>query len=391
MLDFSYYASTYYEFGREAEKKVGVFVKQFGGKKVLVHYGSGSVRKSGLLDKIIRYLEETGISYIELGGVQANPESDLVYEGISLCQENNIDFILAIGGGSVIDSAKAIAAGVKYAGDFWDFFRDEDRVVVKESLPIGVVLTIAAAGSEGSPSMVITNSKTKLKRGNIKCDAVRPKFAIMNPELTMTLSYYQMACGIVDIMVHVMERYFSNTKGCLVTDRMCEALLKAMIESGKLAMVNPKDYEARANIMWASTVAHNNICGVDREQDWASHKIEHELSGKYGIAHGAGLAVIVIKWMRYVSKRNPDKFKQFSVRVFELDVTNYDDSDLIEEGIDLLADFFKSLGMPTTLEELGYTEDDLDYLAEHVDYTKEGTVGNYVKLTKEDVRNIYRS
>ena len=390
MLNFEFYAPTYYEFGRDTESKVGELIRQFGGTKVLIHYGGGSVVKSGLLPRVKKYLEQSSISYVELGGVRANPESDLVYEGIELCKKEQIDFILAIGGGSVIDSAKAIASGVLYDSDFWDFFCDNDRKKVEKSLSVGVILTIAAAGSEGSPSMVITNSKTKLKRGNIKSDAVRPKFAIMNPCLTMTLSHYQTACGIVDIMTHVIERYFSNTKNCIVTDRLCEAILKSMLESGKKVMEDPTDYEARANIMWASTLAHNNVCGVDREQDWASHKMEHELSGKYGVAHGAGLAVIVIKWMRYVSKRNPDKFREFGKNVFGVrtDLFGTDD-DYIEQGIQKLQEFWISLGMPSSLEELGYIHEDLDYLVEHVDYASDGTIGNYVKLTKEDVRSIY--
>ena len=392
MLNFSYYAPTYYEFGRSSEEKVGKLIVQFGGTKVLVLYGGGSVKRSGLLEKVENYLTESNIAYVELGGVQPNPESDLVYKGVNLCKKEDVDFILAVGGGSVIDSAKAIAAGVLYEGDFWNFFREENRLVVKETLPVGVVLTIAAAGSEGSPSMVITNSETKLKRGNIKCDVVRPKFAIMNPELTFSLSQYQTACGIVDIMTHVIERYFSNTDGCCVTDRMCEAILKSMIESGQKVKEDPKDYTARANIMWASTIAHNNICGVDRIQDWASHKMEHELSAKYGVAHGAGLAVIVIKWMRYVSKRNPNKFRQFGQNIFGIrtDLFGTDD-DYIEIGIQKLQEFWIGLGMPSSMEELGYRQEDLEYLVEHVDYTSEGTIGNYVKLTREDVRNIYRS
>lgn len=392
MIVFNYYAPTYYEFGKDAEKKVALLVQQFGGSRVLIHYGGGSVVKSGLLSRIKQYLESANIYYMELGGVKANPESDLVYEGINLCKENCIDFILAIGGGSVIDSAKAIAAGVKYDGDFWDFFCDGNRKVVEDTLPVGVILTIAAAGSEGSYSMVITHSESRLKRGNVKSDLVRPKFAIMNPELTMTLSSYQTACGIVDIMAHVIERYFSNSEGCVVTDRLCEAILKAMLESGKAVIDNPNDYKARANIMWASTLAHNNICGVDRVQDWASHKIEHELSAKYGIAHGAGLAVVVIKWMRYVSKRNPDRFREFGKNIFGIrtDLFGTED-DYIEIGIQKLQEFWISLGMPSGLQELGYREEDLDYLVEHVDYASDGTVGKYVRLNKDDVRKIYES
>lgn len=392
MLDFHYFAPTYYEFGKDSECKVGKLIQKFGGKRVLIHYGRNSVQKSGLLSRVKKYLDDGKIFYVELGGVKANPESDLVYEGIELCKKVNIDFILAIGGGSVIDSAKAIGAGVLYDSDFWNFFRDENREVVQRSLPIGVILTIAASGSEGSNSMVITNSMTQLKRGNIKSDAVRPKFAIMNPSLTMTLSDYQTACGIVDIMTHVIERYFSNSKNCIVTDRLCEAILKSMLESGKKVMENPTDYEARANIMWAGTLAHNNICGVDREQDWASHKMEHELSAKYGVAHGAGLAVVVIKWMRYVSKRNPNKFREFGKNIFGIrnDLFGTDD-DYIEIGIQKLQEFWISLGMPSSLQELGYQDEDLDYLVEHVDYASDGTIGNYVKLTRYDVRNIYQS
>ena len=392
MLDFHYYAPTYYEFGKDSECKVGELIQKFGGKRVLIHYGRNFVQKSGLLSRVKKYLDDGKIFYVELGGVKANPENDLVYEGIELCKKENIDFILAIGGGSVIDSAKAIGSGVLYDADFWDFFREQNREVVQRSLPIGVILTIAASGSEGSNSMVITNSMTQLKRGNIKSDAVRPKFAIMNPSLTMTLSDYQTACGIVDIMAHVIERYFSNTENCLVTDRLCEAILKSMLESGKKVMENPNDYEARANIMWAGTLAHNNICGVDREQDWASHKMEHELSAKYGVAHGAGLAVVVIKWMRYVSKRNPDKFREFGKNIFGIrtDLFGTDD-DYIEIGIQKLQEFWISLGMPSSLQELGYQDEDLDYLVEHVDYASDGTIGNYVKLTCYDVRNIYQS
>jgi hypothetical protein len=381
MLDFNYFAPTYYEFGKDKEKEVSNLIKKFGGSKVLIHYGSGSVKESGLLDKVKSYLDNSSISYIELGGVVANPESDLVYKGIELCRENKVDFILAIGGGSVIDSSKAIAAGCVYDGDFWDYFRDDDRLVIDKTLPVGVILTIAAAGSESSNSIVITNSGTRSKRGNVRSDAVRPKFAIMNPCLTMTLPSYQAACGIVDIMTHVIERYFSNTEGCVVTDNLCIAILKSMLKVGKIAIDNPSDYGARANIMWASSLAHNNLCGVDREQDWASHKIEHELSGKYGIAHGAGLSVIVINWMKYVSKKNPSKFLEFSKNLFDIDN--------IDEGINRLQDFWISLGMPSSLEELGYKESDLDYLVDNVDYTKDGYIGNYVRLEKKDVRCIY--
>lgn len=381
MLNFEYSSPTYYSFGEKKEEEVTSLLKKFLAKKILIVIGGSSVKKSGLLDRVKNNLEKDNIEYKVLEGIKANPESDKVYEGINIVKENNIDFILAIGGGSVIDASKAIAAGAVYDGDFWDFFRDENRLIVSSSLPVGVILTIAAAGSEGSPSMVITNTETKQKRGNTKTDIVRPVFAIMNPSLTMTLPSYQTACGIVDIMTHIFERYFSNTKDCYITDAMSEAILKTLMEMGKRVIENPNDYEARANIMWASTIAHNNILGMDKEQDWASHKIEHELSGKYDIAHGAGLAVIVPKWMRYVSKINPSKFHQFRKNVMK--------TETIDQAIDKLSSFWTSLGMPSKLSDVGFNPDDLEFLIRNVDYTKEGYVGNYVRLRREDIRNIY--
>lgn len=384
MLDFSFNLSTYYEFGKDKELLVGNLIKRFGGKRVLIHYGGGSVVRNGLLDRVKCILEEEKIDYFELGGVVANPESDLIYEGIELVRKKKINFILAIGGGSVIDSAKAIGSGVLYDGDFLDFFRKNNRVVIEKMLPVGVILTHAAAGSESSQSIVVTNSKTKEKRGNVKCDAVRPVFAILNPELTYTVSKYQTACGIVDIMCHIMERYFSNTKDSIVTDRICEGILKSVIESGNILIKDLYNYEARANIMWAGSLAHNNLCGVDRFQDWSSHKIEHELSGLYGTSHGAGLAVIMPKWMRYVSKKNPVKFVEFNKNVWGLR------SDDPIKGIEKLELFWKKLGMPTKLEEVGYSKDDLDYLVSNVDYASDGTIGNYVKLTSSDIKKIYK-
>lgn len=382
MLDFEYITPTYYDFGKDKEKNVGTLLKTFQASNVLVVYGSKHVEESGLLNKVLEDLDKKEISYKLLKGVKPNPESDLVYEGIDIVKKNKIKFILAIGGGSVIDTAKAIGAGSKYDGDFWDFFRDKNRVKAKSTIPVGVILTIAAAGSEGSPSMVITNSVTKEKRGNIKSNVVRPLFCIMNPYLTTTLSNYQTACGIVDIMTHIFERYFSNTEDCYLTDALAEATLKVLLDIGPKVIEKPTDYNLRANLMWASTIAHNNILGMDREQDWASHKIEHELSAKYDVAHGAGLAVIVPRWMRYVSKINPKKFHQFRKNIMK--------TENIDQAIDKLEKFFISLGMPSTLEEIGYDPKDLDILVNYIDYTKEGYVGNYVKLRKEDIIKIYK-
>jgi len=292
-------------------------VGRFGGKKVLIHYGGGSIKSNGVFDRVVASLNERKIPYIELGGVMPNPRSGIVYEGIELCRKEGIDFILAVGGGSAIDSAKAIAAGVPYTGDFWDYYGTGKPV--NEALPIGTVLTIAAAGSEGSPDSVITHENGMLKRAT-SGEALRPRFSILNPQSTCTLSAYQTACGITDIMAHVCERYFTNTKNVEITDRLCEGILQTMIEESPKVISNLQDYDARANIMWAGMVAHNNLCGVGRDQDWSSHGIEHELSSLYDVAHGAGLAVIMPAWMKYVMKHDVTRFAQFAVRVWNCDM-----------------------------------------------------------------------
>ena len=287
MNDFTFYSPTFFSFGKDSENETGTYVKRFGGHKVLIHYGGGSVVRSGLLDRVKASLDKEGIPYVLLGGVQPNPRSGLVYEGIELCKKENVDFVLAVGGGSSIDSAKAIAAGVVYDGDFWDFYCGK---AIENALPVGTILTISAAGSEGSPDSVITYEDGMFKRG-ASGDAIRPKFSILNPALTQTLPAYQTACGITDIMAHLYERYLTNTKDVEVTDRLLEALLLTMIHEGPRVIANPDNYEARANIMWAGMLGHNNACGVGRSQDWNSHNIEHELSALYDCAHGAGLAV----------------------------------------------------------------------------------------------------
>lgn len=296
MDNFTFYSPTYFAFGKKQEENVGHYVKRFGGSKVLLHYGGGSAIRSGLLERVKKSLEASGITYVELGGVKANPRSGLVYQGIDICRKEGVDFVLAIGGGSAIDSAKAIAAGAVYQGDFWDFYQGKP---VNEALPVGTVLTIAAAGSEGSPDSVITNENGRYKRGATG-EGLRPAFSVLNPELTQTLPAYQTACGITDIMAHLFERYFTTTKEVEVTDRMIEGLLLTMIHEGPRVIADPDNYQARANIMWAGTMAHNNSCGVGRVQDWSSHNIEHELSAEYDCAHGAGLAAVFPAWMKYV-------------------------------------------------------------------------------------------
>ncbi|MCL1823953.1 MAG: iron-containing alcohol dehydrogenase [Oscillospiraceae bacterium] len=382
MLNFNFQSPTYFEFGKGAENAVGTLINRFStgdsGRKILLHYGGGSIKKSGLYDTVTAKLKESGLEFVELGGVVPNPMSGLVYQGIELCRKENVGFILAVGGGSAIDSAKAIAAGAVYDGDFWDFYNGK---YIEESLPVGVILTLAAAGSEGSPNSVITKEDTLEKRG-ASGEVIRPVFSILNPELTQTLPPYQTAAGATDIMVHVIERYFSNTKDVEITDRLCEAVLKTMITETPRALENPDNYEARANIMWAGMVAHNNLCGVGREQDWASHGMEHELSAFYGATHGAGLAVVCPAWMKYVSKQNPFKFTQFAERVWDVKG--------IDEGIAAFEKFLKSIGMPSSITEFGAKEEEIPKIAAHVRYNDDGILGGYVPLKQKNVEEIYR-
>ncbi|HHZ13702.1 MAG: iron-containing alcohol dehydrogenase [Caldicoprobacterales bacterium] len=387
MDNFTFYSPTYFVFGRGTENEAGHYVTRFGGTKVLIHYGGGSVKRSGLLDRVKASLEASDIPYIELGGAMPNPRSGLVYEGIDLCRKEGVDFILAVGGGSAIDSAKAIAAGVPYDGDFWDFYSKD--MIITEALPVGTILTLAAAGSEGSSSSVITHEDGMLKRG-ASGDAIRPVFSILNPELTFTLPPEQTANGVADIMAHVFERYFTNTKDVEVTDRLCEAVLLTMIKEAPKAIKNPEDYGARANIMWAGMVAHNNLCGVGREQDWSSHGMEHELSALYDVAHGAGLAVMVPAWMKYVMKHDVNRFAQIAVRVWgcHMDYANPENTAL--EGIKRLEEFWGSLGLPLNFRELGAREEDIPFMVKNIGLKEGEHLGNFVPLYNEDIEKIYR-
>lgn len=387
MLNFEFCSPTHFAFGRGTEAKTGVLVKQFGGTKVLIHYGGGSAVKSGLIDRVKDALRVENIPFTELGGVQPNPRSDLVYRGIDLCKKENIDFILAVGGGSVIDSAKAIAAGVYIDGDFWPYW--ENKTPVPKALPISVVLTIPAAGSESSYNTVITNEKTMVKRGT-SGQCLRPRFAVLNPELTFTLPPWQTASGASDIIAHVLERYFSNTEDVEVTDRLCEALLLTMIHETPRVIADPTCYEARANIMWAGALAHNNVVGVGREQDWATHALEHELSALRDVTHGAGLAVLFPAWMERALPQNPALFAKMGQRLFGIQ-NKGDDIEAGKAAIRAWRDFFTSIGMPSTLRELGMKEEDLSYMANRLMLNKNGTFGNFVKLTPADAEEIYRA
>lgn len=388
MNNFTFYSPTYFVFGKDQENEAGTYVKRFGGKKVLIHYGGGSVVRSGLLERVKKSLEKEGLSFVELGGVKPNPRSGLVYEGIEICIKEKIDFILAVGGGSTIDSAKAIAAGAVYDGDFWDFYCGKP---VTEALPIGTVLTIAAAGSEGSPDSVITKEEGMLKRG-ASGEALRPVFSILNPALTQTLPAHQTAAGATDIMAHLFERYFTNTQDVEVTDRVIEGLLLTMINETPKVIANPNDYQARANIMWAGMMAHNNCCGVGREQDWASHAIEHELSALYDCAHGAGLAVTFPAWMEYTMNHDVMRFAQVAVRVWGCSMDFQHPENTAKAGIEAFRNFMRRIGMPQTLAEVGGKEEDIPYLAHTASYGNgnDGTLGQFVVLQEKDIENIYR-
>ena len=388
MENFTFYSPTFFVFGKETENQAGTYVKRFGGTKVLIHYGGKSAKSSGLLDRVEKSLAAENIPYVSLGGVKPNPRSGLVYEGIELCKKEKVDFVLAVGGGSVIDSAKAIAAGVVYDGDFWDFYTGKP---IENALPIGTVLTIAAAGSEGSPDSVITKEEGMFKRG-ASGNAIRPKFSILNPALTQTLPPHQTAAGITDIMAHLYERYLTNTTEVEVTDRLIEALLLTMKHEGPRVIDDPNNYEARANIMWAGMMAHNNSCGVGRSQDWNSHNIEHELSALYDCAHGAGLAVTMPAVFKYVMNHDVMRFAKVAVRVWgcQMDFEHPEVTAL--EGIEALRNFLISIGMPKNFAELGAKEEDIPKLVNVLcrGDGRQGSISGFVTLNEEDCTKIYK-
>ena len=385
MNDFDFYSPTYFVFGRDREAEAGTYVKKFGGSRVLVLYGGQSAKKSGLLDRVRASLSGAGLHTAELGGVKPNPRSGLVYEGIDLCRKEGIDFLLAVGGGSVIDTAKAIAIGVPYEGDFWDFFSGK---VPEKALPVGTVLTIAASGSEGSPDSIITNEKT-LDKNSAEADCLRPCFSILDPALTESLPPYQTACGVTDIMAHAFERYFTNTEDVEVTDRLLEGVLLTMLHEGPRVMADPHDYGARANIMWAGMVCHNDMMGVGRKQDWNSHHLEHVLSALYDCAHGAGLAVIMPAWMRYCADHHDGlRMAQMAVRVFGCQMDFADPRRTALEGIAAFRAFLKSIGMPLTFAEIGADPADIPKLVE-MNHVGGGVTGGYVGLTSDAIREIY--
>ena len=390
MKDFNFYAPTRVVFGRESEEKLPQLIQQYGGGKVLVHFGGGSARRSGLLDKVEKMLTEAGINYVELGGVVPNPLLSKVREGIELCRREHVNFILAVGGGSVIDSSKAIGYGVGYPGDVWDFW--DGKAVPQSCLPIGVMLTIPAAGSEMSSSCVITNDEGMLKRG-VNSDLSRCKFAIMNPERTYTLPPYQTAAGATDIMMHTMERYFSKYEDATLTDAIAEALLRTVKEAVFEVLCDPEDYRNRAAIMWASSLSHNDLTECGTEKDFACHKLEHELSGLFGVTHGAGLAAIWGSWARYVMDKHLTRFVKFAVNVMGVTNDFTDPKATALKGIEATERFFHAIGMPTSIPELigrEATDEEIAVLVEKCSRGGKMNIGAMEVLKTEDMTSVYR-
>ena len=388
MINFTHCVPTRFVFGRGVENETGKYLKELGAHKVLIHYGGGSAVRSGLIGRIEKSLAGEGLEYVELGGAQPNPRDTMVYKGIELVRREGVDFILAVGGGSTIDSSKAIAHGARYDGDFWDFFCGKAKPA--ETTPFGAVLTMSAAGSESSNSCVITQESTRTKRG-LRSDLNRCRIAIMDPELPMTLPPYQIACGATDILAHMMERYFTATEGVDLIDRMAEGAMAAVVRAARIAVKDPSDYDAQAQLMWASTIAHNDTVGVGRGQDWGSHQIEHELSALYDVAHGAGLAVVFPAWMRYHYQKDVARFAQFAVRVYNCDMDFQHPEVTALRGIEAHEQFLRDIGMPLTLKELGARTEDIPSLAAKTKKTNpDGTTGGTFHMTPADIEAILR-
>lgn len=383
MINFEYSQPTNIIFGKDTHKEIGKHVAKHA-KNILIVYGSERIKKSGLLSEVKLSLDKEGISYTLLGGVKPNPRLSLAYEGIEICKAKNIELVLAIGGGSPIDTAKAIAVGTKYSGDVWDLYLKKD--VFEQALPVATILTIAAAGSEASTGSVITNDQTGYKR-DYNSECAIPVFSILNPELTCSVPDYQTACGSADIMMHDIERYFTNDKDVDITDRLCEAVLLCIIDNTSNALKTPTDYEVRANIMWAGTIAHNNLLSTGRTGDWSSHGMGHEIGAMFDVAHGATLSIVCPAWMMYVYKHDIARFKKFATRVMGISAEGHSDEEVALEGIAALKAFFASIGLPTSLGEVSIDETSIDEMAQKC--TIFGNIGNFVSLDKEAIKAIY--
>ena len=389
MKDFKFYAPTEVVFGENSEEQVARLIKKYGGTKVLVHYGGKSAERSGLLDKVCKQLQDEGIQFVKLGGVVPNPRLSLAKQGIELCRKEGIDFILAVGGGSVIDSSKCIAYGVCYDGDVWDFYLGKAQPT--KMLPLAAVLTIPAAGSEMSEASVITNEDGDVKLGYSN-DLSRPKFAIMNPRRTFTLPPYQTAAGVTDIMMHTMERYFNTDGDMTLTDEIAEALMRTMKACVFEVLKNPEDYRNRAQIMWGGSLAHNDVTGCRNNGDWATHQLEHELSGMFDVTHGAGLAAIWPSWARYVMHENLSRFVRFAVNVMEVpnDFTDPEGTSL--RGVEAMERFYHAIGMPVNIRELigrDVTDEEIQEMTRKCSRDYQRTCGQFKVLKAEDMKAIY--
>lgn len=389
MLNFTFYSPTEFVFGRDTQTNTGALVKKYGATKVMIVSGGGSAERSGLLPQVRKSLSEAGIEFIEQKGIKPNPRDTEVYEGIELARANGVDFLLAVGGGSVIDSAKGVALGVPYEGDFWDFYCG--KAMPEKTLPIGVVLTIPAAGSEGSGNSVITKMEGRHKISVRYPMHLRPRFAVMNPELTYSLPWFQTACGIVDMLCHIYERYFSNTPHTELPDSIAEAIMRDVMRNALTLVNEPENYDARAAIMWASTLAHNGLCGTGKEEDWSSHRLEHELSAWHDVAHGAGLAVMVPAWMQFVARKNPAKVLQFAQNVMGISREGKTDQEVCRLAIEALKGFYHTLGLTTSIRELIGGEPDIDLLVNSLRGNIGDTLGFYVPLSMDDCRCIYEA
>ena len=388
MDNFNFCSPTEFIFGRDTQRHAGTALASRGASKVMIVFGSDRIRTNGLLQQIEDSLTQSGVAFVEYGGIQPNPTAASVYEGIALALKESVNFILAVGGGSPIDAAKGIALGAVYPGDFWDFYCGKETP--RFALPVGVVLTIPAAGSEGSGNSVITNEETHQKISVRYPGLLRPRFAIMNPELTLSLPWNQTAYGVVDMMAHIYERYFSNTVGTQPADAYSEAIMRDVMDQALTLKLDPENYDARADVMWAGTLAHNGLCGVGKVEDWSSHRLEHEISAFYGVAHGAGLAVMIPAWMTFCATRNPDKLWRFAINVMSVDPAGKTTDEIIDEGISELKNFYHDLGLTVNLRELIGQEPDIDKMVASLERNVGKTLGNYVPLSMDDCREIYR-
>jgi len=386
MDNFIYHNPTKILFCHGMENEVGAEVARYS-RRILLHFGGGSIKKSGLYDRVVASLKRAGVEWVELGGVKPNPRLSLVHDGVKLCREHQLDFVLAVGGGSSIDSSKAIAMGAANDGEVWDYFIGKRELT--RALPVGTVLTIPAAGSESSTASVVTNEDGWIKRG-FNSELIYPKFSVLNPELAFTLPAFQVACGSADIMSHLMERYFTNSRNVAFVDRLLEATMKTVIAQAPKVLAKPTDYDAWSELMWAGTIAHNNLLNTGRVGDWGSHDIEHEISGIYDVAHGAGLAVVFPAWMKHVLDHDLDRFVQWSVRVWNVELDIFDKEATARAGIARLEAFFHSIGLGTTLASLKVGTDRIDEMARKATDGDTRRIGNFVKLDSAQVAKVLK-